>query len=69
MKLTPLFDLPSQGDTAFPAVAPMNDRQYLLLNYSSRLEKGRDYPWLRGQLGTTRLYSQVLTFDRPAESR
>ena len=47
----------------------MNDRRYLLLNYSSRLEKGRDYPWLRGQLGTTRLYSQILTFDRPAETR
>ena len=60
--ITPLVDLPTQGDTAYPALAPINDHQYLLLNYSNRIGEGHDYPWIVGQLNPTRLYTQVITF-------
>ena len=56
-----LFDFPSRGDTAFPALVPLNDRQYLLFNYSSPLE-GADKSWLRGMLTATNIYSTVITF-------
>ena len=57
-----VFDLPSRGDTCFPAMVPLNERQYLVYNYSSPLE-GADKFWFWGQLSETRIYSQVLTFD------
>lgn len=65
MKAKWLYDLPSHGDTTFPALAPLNGHQYLLVNYSSKLEKGHDYAWIRGQLSDTRLYSHVVTFPYP----
>jgi hypothetical protein len=59
-RLEPLLDLPSSGDTAFPAVAPMEDGRWWLVNYSSPLD-GPDLPWLAGQLRDTRLYAAELT--------
>jgi hypothetical protein len=57
-----LFDFPSHGDTAFPALMPLDAKRYLFLNYSSELGKG-DYPWIWGQLQNTRIYSSILTFE------
>jgi hypothetical protein len=65
MTVNPLFDFPSHGDTAFPAIAPLNDSQYLFLNYSSELGIDKDYKWIVGQLKTTRLYAFNLTFSTP----
>lgn len=57
-----LFNFPSHGDTAFPAIAPLNANQYIFLNYSSVLNTDKDYIWIEGQLNKTRLYSSILTF-------
>jgi len=65
MRVDPLFDFPSHGDTAYPAIAPIDDNQYLFLNYSSLLGTGEDFPWIVGQLSTTRLYSSTITFSTP----
>lgn len=61
MCLVPLFDFPSQGDTAFAGIAPIDAHSYFMVNYSSPLE-GWDWPWIFGQLRPTRLYETVLTF-------
>jgi len=62
--LKPLFDFPSHGDTAFPALAPIDDKRYLFLNYSSVIFEGNDFSWIRGQLSTTRIYSSIITFSK-----
>lgn len=59
--LVPLFDFPSKGDTAFPALVPLDSSSYYLVNYSCPLE-GVDWPWLGGQLAGTNLYETVLRF-------
>ena len=64
LRVKRIFDLPSRGDTCFPALVPLNERQYLVYNYSSPLE-GPDKFWFWGQVTQTRIYSQVLTFDQP----
>ena len=56
-----LFDFPSRGDTSFPAMVRLNEKQWLLYNYSSPID-GPDRCWLGGQLTGTRIYSTVLTF-------
>ena len=60
-----LLDLPSRGDTSFPALVPLNDRQYLLFNYSSPLA-GPDKAWIWGQLTATNIYANVITFPGPS---
>lgn len=56
-----LVDLPSHGDTSSAAVTEIGDSRFLVLYYSSPLEKiGWDYPWLKGQLNQTLLYSLEL---------
>ena len=62
--ITPLFDFPSHGDTAFPALAPIDENRYWFINYSSPLGIGRDDNWVTGQLRQTRLYESVLSFDK-----
>lgn len=57
-----LFDLPSQGDTAYPALVRCDENQYLLYNYSSPLEEDLDYPWFQGQISETNIYMQMITF-------
>jgi hypothetical protein len=56
-----LADLPSHGDTSSAAVTEIGDSRFLVLYYSSPIEKiGWDYPWLKGQLNQTLLYSLEL---------
>lgn len=56
-----VLDLPSRGDTAFAAGVRLDAHRWLVFNYSSDVD-GPDTSWLRGQLGRTHIYSQVLTF-------
>ena len=58
-KLVHLLDLPSAGDTAFPAVLPLGPDTVLIANYTSPPEDG-GRSWVRGQLGRTGIYLAVL---------
>jgi hypothetical protein len=58
-----VLDLPSRGDTCFPAVmegAAANER--VVYNYSSPVD-GPDQPWFLGQRGPTLIYRHVLRFE------
>lgn len=59
---TPIFDLPSRGDTAFAGAVRLGPDRWWLVNYSSPLE-GADLPWLAGQVGRTHLYAGELVFE------
>lgn len=59
-----VLDLPSRGDTAFASGVRLDERRWLVFNYSSDVD-GADMAWVRGQLGPTHIYSQVLTFEDP----
>ncbi len=63
-RLIPLFDFPSQGDTAFAGLVPLDDHSYYVVNYSNAIE-GFDRPWILGQWTRTHLYETVLTFPTP----
>jgi hypothetical protein len=52
-------DLPSRGDTCFPAVTPAGKDTVAIYNYSSPLD-GPDLPWVAGQLGRTLIYRSVV---------
>jgi hypothetical protein len=59
-----VLDLPSRGDTCFPArIAGDSDGELVVYNYSSPID-GPDLPWNEGQLGETRIYRHVLKFTR-----
>lgn len=45
-----IMDLPGCGDTAFPSVVQTSDHSYMILNYSSPLEKCQYWPWIVGQV-------------------
>ena len=62
-----LLDLPSRGDTSFPALVPLDERRYLVFNYSSPLD-GPDKFWLWGMLTPTHIYATVLTFEEPRDN-
>jgi hypothetical protein len=62
MILEHLFDFPSTGDNAFPAIAKINENQYYLLNYSNDIHK-RDLNWISGQLKKTNIYFTKLTIE------
>jgi hypothetical protein len=62
LRFEPILDFPSKGDTAFPALVPLDDNRYLLYNYSSPPE-GKDRVWMSGQLTGTQIYSTILTFE------
>lgn len=55
-------DFTSTGDCAFPGISKINDKEYLVLNYSSNIKK-REKIWLAGQLGKTYIYESVLHID------
>jgi hypothetical protein len=58
-----VLDLPSRGDTCFPAVIPGGSAgEFIVYNYSSPID-GPDLPWNEGQLGETRIYRHVLRFS------
>jgi hypothetical protein len=63
LELKLLFDIPSHGDTGFPALCPINDHEYMLINYSSELNGEDDYSWIRGQFKPTKLYAYRLSFE------
>lgn len=55
-----IMDLNSTGDCAFAGVAPINDSSYVVLNYSSDINK-KSKNWIEGQLGKTFIYKATLT--------
>ncbi|MCH2043464.1 MAG: hypothetical protein MK212_04935 [Saprospiraceae bacterium] len=61
--LVHIMDFPSTGDNAFPALAPINEHSYHLLNYSSNINKKKEINWINGQLRKTFLYHTVLTIE------
>lgn len=60
-KVIHIKDLPSAGDTAFPAVRRLDAHRFLIANYTSPLEN-EDISWLQGQSGKTSIYFTTLTF-------
>lgn len=56
-----LVDLPSRGDTAFPAIVQIDEDSYVVFNYSSDID-GFDRPWLLGQICPTAIYATELRF-------
>jgi len=64
-----LYDLPSAGDTAFPAVWRTGDHTFLLANYTSPLDN-LDISWMEGQLNPigTQIYLMDILFS-PAGTR
>lgn len=66
-----LLDLPSRGDTCFPAVLEgERPGEFVVYDYSCDLD-GPDLAWLRGQRGATFVYRHVVRFEplaRPARA-
>jgi len=56
-----VLDLPSCGDTCFPAMVPLGGGNYLIYNYTSPLGQEEDPFWLQGQLGPTSIAGMVLS--------
>jgi hypothetical protein len=58
-----VMDLPSRGDTCFPAVLDgARPRERVVYDYSCDLD-GPDLPWIRGQRGRTSIYRHLLEFE------
>ncbi len=55
-----VLDLPSRGDTCFPAIVPQDNGDILVYNYTSPIEAA-EMSWLRGQGGPTLIYRLRLT--------
>jgi len=63
-RLAHVLDLPSRGDTCFPAVLPgRQPGEWIVYDYSSPLE-GDDLRWIQGQRGETRIYRHLLAFQK-----
>lgn len=62
LKLTPVLDFPSKGDTSFAGLVQTDADHYLMYNYSSPPE-GKDRVWMSGQLHNTYIYSTVISFQ------
>ena len=45
---------------SFPEIIKLNERQYLVFNYTSPLD-GEDWVWIEGQSRPTLIYYLVLT--------
>ena len=54
-----VIDLPSRGDTCFPAMVVQDAHHYIVYNYTSPLD-GADLPWIDGQLGPTYIVRVLL---------
>ncbi len=58
-----MLDLPSRGDTCFPAVLEGSEPgEFVVYDYSSPLD-GPDVAWLSGQRGETFIHRHVLRFE------
>lgn len=56
------LDLPSRGDTCFPAVQPGPNGTVAVYNYSSPID-GPEVSWLGGQLGHTDIYRSLIKLE------
>lgn len=64
-----LKDLPSRGDTCFPAVVKTGtEGELAVYNYSSPID-GADVPWSVGQRNPTHIYRHVLRFGQAAANQ
>jgi hypothetical protein len=68
LTLTLVTDFPSTGDNAFPGIVPLDNDDYLLMNYSSNI-KGRKKIWFTGQLGKTYIYWTIMHFSKTIASK
>jgi len=57
-----VLDLPSKGDTCFPAILDDGGDDIVVYNYSSRLDDDLDPVWFAGQLRPTYIYRMTLSF-------
>ncbi len=57
-----VMDLPSNGDTCFASVVPLQDDQFLIYNYTSPLDDP-SLRWVDGQVGPTSIYRTTLQFQ------
>jgi hypothetical protein len=58
-----IVDLPSRGDTCFPAlISGSEPGEFIVYNYSSPID-GDDLSWTAGQEGETRIYRHVLQLE------
>ena len=58
-----VLDLPSRGDTCFPAVIPgARPDEHVVYDYSCDVD-GPDLRWIQGQRGETFIYRHVLRFE------
>lgn len=63
LEIEHLSDVVGKGDTAFPAVVPIEKRKKLIFNYSSAMNTKRDYPWLYGTFRPSKIYAQIFRTD------
>lgn len=64
LDVTWVLDLPSKGDTCFPALLQKSSHDYTVYNYTSPLD-GPELSWVAGQLGSTSIIRVDLTFPAP----
>lgn len=60
-ELTPLFDFPSRGDTAYACLWPLSEHRYYMVYYSTSAH-GIDWPWTLGQVIGCNIYETELAF-------
>lgn len=63
LSLTQVTDFPSTGDNSFPGIVQLDNDNYVLMNYSSDIQKKKKN-WIRGQLGKTYIYWTKLKFEK-----
>lgn len=56
-----VMDLPGCGDNAFPAIVPINENEYYVLNYTNDLSNP-DITWFNGQFQNTFIYYVKMQF-------
>ena len=61
-KIELVMDLPGHGDTAFPSIYRLNEKEFIVANYTSNLKKPKR-SWLVGQLMPTEVYLLKLKFE------
>jgi hypothetical protein len=66
LEVTHLLDLPSAGDTCFPALLRLNSERYLVYDYTSPTEE-LDLKWYEGQAGPTSIQHVTLKLEPAAE--
>ena len=62
MDIEYLFDLPGNGDTAFPAIRRLDAHSFLIANYTSDINNKNRW-WFLGQIKPTYIYMTKLTFE------